>query len=81
MQGAFPLPPPPPPANVGSTKEAFIHTAQRQYRTFETNIPRKEIARPKSNLHIHVSVSDFSFPRIGLSIVLQENMWTDPGNI
>jgi hypothetical protein len=28
-----------------------------------------------------VSVSDLYISRIGLPILLQENMWTDPGNI
>jgi hypothetical protein len=40
------------------------------------------IARPRSpNFHIHVSVSDLYIPTISLPILLQENMWTDPGNI
>ncbi len=34
-----------------------------------------------SNFHSHVSVSDLYIPRIGLPILLQENMSTDPGNI
>jgi hypothetical protein len=29
--------------------------------------------------HIHASVSDLYIPRIGLPILLQENMWTYPG--
>jgi hypothetical protein len=33
------------------------------------------------NFHIHVSVVDLHIPTIGLPILLQENMWTDPGNI
>ncbi len=33
------------------------------------------------NYQIHVSVSDLYIPTIGLPILLQENMWTDPGNI
>jgi hypothetical protein len=32
------------------------------------------------NFHIHVSVSNFYIPRIGLSIMQQPNMPTDPGN-
>jgi hypothetical protein len=28
-----------------------------------------------------VSVSDLYIPTIGLPILLQENMWTNPGNI
>jgi len=33
------------------------------------------------NFHIHVSVSNFNIPRIGLPIMLQPNRQTDPGNI
>jgi hypothetical protein len=40
----------------------------------ETNILRKAIARPQSNFRIHVSVSDLCIPRIGLPILLQENI-------
>ncbi len=31
--------------------------------------------------HIHASVSDLYIPTINLPILLQENIWTDPGNI
>jgi hypothetical protein len=31
--------------------------------------------------HIHVLSSDSYIPAIGLPILLQENMWTEPGNI
>ncbi len=50
------------------------HTAKNQYRKFETNIPRKGIARGHSpNFHIHVSVSDLYIPTIDdLPILLQE---------
>ncbi len=40
-----------------------IRTAKTQYRKFEANIPRKGIARPQSQFHIHVLVSDYIFPR------------------
>jgi hypothetical protein len=50
-----------------------MYTAKRQYRKFETNIPRKGIARPQSQFHIHVSVSDLYIPVIGPPILLQEN--------
>jgi hypothetical protein len=33
------------------------------------------------NFHIHVSVSDLYITTIDRSILLQENMWTDPRNI
>jgi hypothetical protein len=36
---------------------------------------------PEKELRSHVSVNDLYIPRIGLPILLQENMWTDPGNI
>jgi hypothetical protein len=60
-------------------KQTFNPTLQRH--NTETNIPRKGIARPQSQFHIHVSVSDLYIPTIGLPILLQKNMWTDPGNI
>jgi hypothetical protein len=43
--------------------------------------PEKELRGFSPNFHIHVSVSDLYFPMIGLPILLQENIWTDPGNI
>jgi hypothetical protein len=33
------------------------------------------------SFHIHVYVSDICIPTIDLPILLQENMWTNPGNI
>jgi hypothetical protein len=33
------------------------------------------------NSYIYVSVSDLYIPTIGLPILLQENRWTDRGNI
>jgi hypothetical protein len=38
--------------------------------------PEKELRGLCPNYHIHVSVSDFYIPRIGLPILLQETMWT-----
>ncbi len=35
----------------------------------------------RPNFHIHVSVRDLHIPTISLPILLQENMWTDPGNM
>ncbi len=54
------------------------HTAKSQYRKFETNIPWNETVRSHTspNSYIHKRfVSGY------LAIVLQENMWTDRGNI
>jgi hypothetical protein len=43
--------------------------------------PEKELRGLSLNFHIHVSVSELYISMIGLPILLQENMWTDPGNI
>ncbi len=43
--------------------------------------PEKELREHCTNFHIHVSLSDLYIPTIGLPILLQEKMWTDPGNI
>jgi hypothetical protein len=43
--------------------------------------PETELRGRSPNFHIHVSVSDLYIPTIGLPILLQENMWTDLGNI
>jgi hypothetical protein len=40
--------------------------------------PEKELCALNPNFHIHVSVSDLYIPTMGLPILLQENMWTDP---
>ncbi len=41
--------------------------------------PKKELRGLSPNLHIQVS--DLYIPTIGVPILLQENMWTDPGNM
>jgi hypothetical protein len=58
-----------------------IWTAKIQYRKLEKNIPRNGMRGISPNFHIHVSVSDLYIPRIGLPVLLQENMWTDFGNL
>ncbi len=54
-----------------------IHNTENLKQIF----PEKEWSAHSLNFHIHVSVSDLYIPTIDLSILLQENMWTDPGNI
>ncbi len=44
-------------------------------------LPEKKLLGHSPNFCIHVSVSDLCISRIDLRILLQENMWTDPGNI
>ncbi len=41
--------------------------------------PEKKLCGRSPNFHIHVSMSDLYIPTNGLSILLQENMWTDLG--
>jgi hypothetical protein len=41
--------------------------------------PEKELGGHSPNGH--VPVSDLYFPTIDLPILLQENMWTNPGNM
>jgi hypothetical protein len=66
--------------NPGNRKRAEC-TAKKQYQKFDTNILRKELRGLSPNFHIHVSVSDLYILTIGLPILLQENMWIDPGKI
>jgi hypothetical protein len=43
--------------------------------------PEKELRGLSPSFHSHVSVSDLYIPTIGLPILLQENMWINPGTI
>ncbi len=47
----------------------------------EQIFPEQELFGHSPNFHNHLSVSNFYIPTIDLPILLQENMWTDPGNI
>jgi hypothetical protein len=51
-------------------------------------LPEMKLLFPKQNYnvlspsyYIHISVRDLYISRINLPILLQGNMWTDPGNI
>jgi hypothetical protein len=61
------------------SEDILIHTAKTLYRKFETNIPRNETARSRSQPLHHASVSDLYIPTIDLPILLQENRWTGRG--
>jgi hypothetical protein len=68
--------------NVLSFIYASMPTLQRHNMENSKKIsPEKELCGLSPNFLIHVSVSDLYIPRIGLSILLLENMWTDSGNI
>jgi hypothetical protein len=45
----------------------------------EQIFPEKELRGLNPNFHIYVSLSDLYIPTIGLPILLQKNMWIDPG--
>ncbi len=44
-------------------------------------LPEKELRSLSPNFHIHRSVSKLYIPTLCLPILLQENMWTEPGKI
>jgi hypothetical protein len=43
--------------------------------------PKQKYKVLSSSFNTHISVRDLYISRIGLPILLQGNMWTDPGNI
>jgi hypothetical protein len=61
----------------------FVVDALQRYNTEnpEQIFPGKELRGYGPNFYIHVSVSDLYIPLIGLPILLQENRWTERGNI
>jgi hypothetical protein len=61
----------------GSVTALQRHNTENSKQIF----PEKELRGFNPSFHIHVSVSDLYITTIGLPILLQENMWTDPGNI
>jgi hypothetical protein len=44
-------------------------------------VPEIKLRGLVPNFYIHVSVRNFYIPRICLPILMQQNRWTDPGNI
>ncbi len=79
-------PPPHPPLHL-EIQTTFViylicaalqrHNTENCYQIFQG----KELRGLSPNFHIHVSVRDLYSLRIGLPILLQENIWTDPGSI
>ncbi len=67
---------------VHAVSSTWYSTLQRKNTENSKQIfPEKELRGHSPNFHIHASVSVSYIPLIGLPILLQENMWTDPGNI
>jgi hypothetical protein len=63
---------------VSSHERVHLTTAKKQYRKFETNIPKKGIARPQSQFpHACVCGRFLYIPIIGLPILLQEKLYVD----
>ncbi len=63
-------------------KPPWDYTLQRHNtENFKQIFPEKELLRLSPNFHIHVYVNNLYIPTIGLPILLQENMWTNPKNI
>jgi hypothetical protein len=65
----------------GQKQRVRDYIAKKQYRKFETNIPRKGIVWPQSQFLHSCSVRDLYIPTSDLPIPLQANLWTDPGSI
>ncbi len=60
---------------------AIIFTAKNQYRKFETNNPRKEIARPQSQFPHSCVCERFTYSHYRSAYSAAGNMWNDPRNI
>jgi hypothetical protein len=60
-----------------------VHRTLQRHNTRKSKLifPEKELRGLSPNFHTHVFVSDLYISTIDLPILLQENMWTDPGNI
>jgi hypothetical protein len=69
--------------NVGLRENTTWLTALQTNNTNNSKqiFQEKELCGHSPNFHIHVSVSNLYIPTMDLPILLQENMWTDPGNI
>jgi hypothetical protein len=67
----------------GSNAWHFLVPALQRHNTKNSNqiFPQKELRGLGPKFQIHVFVSNLYIPVIGLSILLQENMGTDPANI
>ncbi len=74
-----------PPSFSRALSYSFIclHSILQRHKTKKSEqiFPEKELRGLSPNFNIHVSVSGFYIPTIGLPILLQENMWTNRENI
>jgi hypothetical protein len=58
-----------------------LYTAKTLHRKLEKIFPERKLRGLSLDFYIHISVSDLYIPTIGLPNWLQENRWTDRGNI
>jgi hypothetical protein len=58
-----------------------LHCKDTMQKNLKQRFLKTKLRSLSSNFHIQVSVSDLYIPTLGLPILVQENMWTDPGNI
>jgi hypothetical protein len=61
-------------------KESYC-TAKTKCRKFETNIPRKGISGPQSQIPYSCVCERIIYSHDGSAFSAGGNMWTDPGNI
>ena len=66
---------------VGSILITLLYTAKTQYQKFETNIPRKGIARPQSQFPHSCDYERYIYSHDRSVYSAAGNMWTDLGNI
>jgi hypothetical protein len=58
-----------------------IHCKEPIPKILKKIFPEKELRGHSPNFHIHVSMNNLYIPTISLPLLLQENMWTDPGRV
>jgi hypothetical protein len=59
----------------------YINALQRQNaEKLKQIFPEKEYRGLSPNFHIHVSVRELYITMMSLPFLLEEKMWTDPGN-
>jgi hypothetical protein len=69
-----------PTCRASECRQTFTHCKDAIPKIRNKYSQKKKLCGVNPDFHIHVSVSDLYIPRIGLPILLQENVWTDSGN-
>jgi hypothetical protein len=72
-----------PQSPASSCGQTIIFVALQRHNTENSRkiFPEKELRGLSPDFHIHMSVSELYITMIGLHILLQVHMWTDPRNI